>query len=229
MLHQPIGVHHLCHEDAFGVVADGKNIQSTIHMGEVIPFQNQQIHIQFTNRRGTMIEQQAGLINQLIYQQTVYYGGQHRLYPSITQLFHLLDDIVALGCTTHSISIVPFYRSAARGGFQEELDIGGFYMECRECVTQEEISRFPLELRYWANPDDEYRILAEYISDDDMRHSHFLCQQDDVASFHHAIRTYQTFLMERGIPQMMKWLSRFYQLTPEELAYGYFCFEVRSE
>lgn len=93
-----------------------------------------------------MIEQQAGLINQLIYQQTVYYGGQHRLYPSITQLFHLLDDIVALGCTTHSISIVPFYRSAARGGFQEELDIGGFYIECRECVTQEEISRFPLEL-----------------------------------------------------------------------------------
>ncbi|MCW6662453.1 hypothetical protein NHG23_00955 [Aerococcaceae bacterium NML190073] len=176
-----------------------------------------------------MIEQKKGQINKIIYQQTVYYGGEHRLYPSILQLFHLLDEILKLNCTTDSIHIIPFYRSVARGGFQEEFDIGCFYIECREEVTQEEIDNFPLEQRYWTNPDDEYRILSDYISDDDMKRSQFLCRKNDVESFQAGILTYKQFLLERGIPQMMKWLDRFYQLTAEELPYGYFCFEIWSD
>lgn len=73
----------------------------------------------------------TGKINEIIHHHTVSYNAWSRLYLSLTDLLYLLEQIIRSNNTTTSISIVPFYRSEARGGFQEAFDIGRFYIECR--------------------------------------------------------------------------------------------------
>ncbi|HEL1586939.1 TPA: hypothetical protein TXJ16_001464 [Streptococcus suis] len=81
---------------------------------------------------------------------------------------------------------------------------------------------------FWLDPVSDYKILEQYVTLEDMKRSHFLIESEDVESFQAALRSYKTFLLDRGIPQMMKWLFATTNLTIEDLPYGYFCFEILS-
>lgn len=175
-----------------------------------------------------MIIKPKGTINEIIYLNTVYHEGQWCFYPNLTDLFQIFKKIIHARETTRYISVVPFYINE-RANFQEEFDFGGFYIECRETVTQNEKDNFWSECKFWGWPDAEYNILNNYVTDEDLKKSKFLCSSDDVVGFQNAILTYKEFLMERGIPQMMKWLYDLCDLKDEDLPYGYFCFEINSK
>ncbi|MBF0777085.1 hypothetical protein BVE84_10250 [Streptococcus azizii] len=175
-----------------------------------------------------MLEKKTGTINNIIYNHTVYNNGKNRYYPTLTDLSTVLHEIIASSVTTKYISITPFYINE-RLNFQEEFDMAHFYIECRDVVTAEERESFIREQMFWLTPDSDYKLLEQYITFEDMQASHFLVEKTDVAGFQQAIHSYMSFLMDRGIPQMMKWLYNFYDLGIESMPYGYFCFEVLSE
>ncbi|MET3558512.1 hypothetical protein ABID29_001638 [Streptococcus rupicaprae] len=176
-----------------------------------------------------MIVKKEGSINQIVYKHTVYYEGKYRFYPTLLSLFNLLDELLIQDELPRYISIIPFYKNAQTNGWQEEFDFGGFYIECRDNVSDEEAEKFWLENKFWGWPGAEYNLLDNYVTDEDLKRSNFLVQYGDIDSFRSAILTYKQFLMERGIPQMMKWLYELCDLKDEDLPYGYFCFEVNSD
>lgn len=112
--------------------------------------------------------------------------------------------------------------------FQEELDIGVFYLECADIVTVEDKQNFLRKQMYWLHPDSDYKILENYISMEDVEHTNFLVEKKDIAGFQDSINRYMDYLMIRGIPQMMKRLYDMTILDVESLPYGYFCFEIVS-
>lgn len=121
-------------------------------------------------------------INKLILSRTKLQDGRSSIFLSLTELFHLLDVIIQSQKTTRWISIIPFYQNE-KSNFQEEFDFGGFYIECRDSVSQEEMDSFWLENKFWGWPGAEYNILEHYVTDDDLKQSVFLCQADDIDRF----------------------------------------------
>ena len=83
-----------------------------------------------------MLKCKAGRINNIIYLNTTYQDSKCRIYPTLTDLFRLLREIIRTEETTGSIQITPFYINE-KLDFQEELDIGVFYLECADTVTVE--------------------------------------------------------------------------------------------
>ncbi len=175
-----------------------------------------------------MIEKPSGTINELVYLHTTYYNSRYSHYPTLTDLFALLKEIIEANETTKYIHITPFYVNE-KLDFQEEFDIAHFYVECQATATTEEQQNYAHEQMFWLEPDSEYKLLEQYITLEDMQRSHFLVEFSDVSGFQQGIKSYMDFLMDRGIPQMMKWLYRFYKLDEETMPYGYFCFEVHSD
>ncbi|MBF0777082.1 hypothetical protein BVE84_10300 [Streptococcus azizii] len=175
-----------------------------------------------------MIEKPSGTINELVYFHVAYYKSMYTRNLTLTNLFHLFKEIIETNETTKYISITPFYINE-KLNFQEEFDIAHLYIECRDIVTVEEQRNFAREQMFWLEPDSDYKLLAQYITFEDMQASHFLVEKSDVIGFQQGIRSYMSFLMDRGIPQMMKWLYKFYELDIESMPYGYFCFEILSD
>lgn len=167
-------------------------------------------------------------INHLVLNHTRLKDGHSLIYPSLTDLMVLLNHIIEMEQTTDSLSVTPFYINE-KANLHEEFDFGGLYIECRDFVTAEEADNFWLDSKFWGWLGAEYNLLSHYVTDDDLKKSQFLCQKDDITRFHQIILTYQDFLMRRGIPQMMAWLYDLCGLRDEDLAYGYFCFEVYSD
>lgn len=56
-----------------------------------------------------MIEKKSGMINEIVYNNTVYYNGKYRYYPTITDLKSMLDEIISSKSTTDYLRITPFY------------------------------------------------------------------------------------------------------------------------
>ena len=160
-----------------------------------------------------MKKQKEGVINNIIYVNTSYQDSKCRIYPTITNLFGIL--------------ITPFYINE-KLDFQEELDIGVFYLECADTVTVEDKQNFLRKQMYWLHPDSDYKILENYISMEDVEHTNFLVEKKDITGFQDSINRYMDYLMIRGIPQMMVWLYDRTTLDVESLPYGYFCFEIVS-
>ena len=174
-----------------------------------------------------MKEGKEGVIKNIIYVNTSYQDSKCRIYPTITNLFGILREIIRTEETTGSIQITPFYINE-KLDFQEELDIGVFYLECADTVTVEDKKNFLKNQMYWLHPDSDYKILENYISMEDVEHTNFLVEKKDVAGFQDSINRYMDYLMIRGIPQMMKRLYDMTILDVESLPYGYFCFEIVS-
>ena len=174
-----------------------------------------------------MKEGKEGVIKNIIYVNTSYQDSKCRIYPTITNLFGILREIIRTEETTGSIQITPFYINE-KLDFQEELDIGVFYLECADIVTVEDKQNFLRKQMYWLHPDSDYKILENYISMEDVEHTNFLVEKKDIAGFQDSINRYMDYLMIRGIPQMMEWLYDMTILDVEFLPYGYFCFEIVS-
>ncbi|WP_155970705.1 hypothetical protein [Streptococcus ruminantium] len=175
-----------------------------------------------------MIEKPKGRINELVYLNTTYYQSKYRLYPTLTELFRLLQEIIKTNEVTSSIHITPFYMNE-KLSLQEEFDIARFYVESSDCVSLTERKEFAPKNMFWLSPESEYRILEKYITLDDMERTHFLLEKTDVLGFQNSLQTYMQFLMDRGVPQMMKWLYDMCDLDSASVPYGYFCFEIRSK
>ena len=149
-----------------------------------------------------MKERKEGVINNIIYVNTSYQDSKCRIYPTITNLFGILREIIQTEETTESILITPFYINE-KLDFQEELDIGVFYLECADTVTVEDKQNFLRKQMYWLHPDSDYKILENYISMEDVEHTNFLVEKKDITGFQDSINRYMDYLMIRGIPQMM--------------------------
>lgn len=174
-----------------------------------------------------MKKQKEGVINNIIYVNTSYQDSKCRIYPTITNLFRILREIIRSEETTESILITPFYINE-KLDFQEELDIGVFYLKCADTVTVEDKQNFLRKQMYWLHPDSDYKILENYISMEDVERTNFLVEKKDITGFQDSINRYMDYLMIRGIPQMMAWLYDMTILDVESLQYGYFCFEIVS-
>ena len=174
-----------------------------------------------------MKEGKEGVIKNIIYVNTSYQDSKCRIYPTITNLFGILREIIRTEETTGSIQITPFYINE-KLDFQEELDIGVFYLKCADTVTVEDKQNFLRKQMYWLHPDSDYKILENYISMEDVEHTNFLVEKKDIAGFQDSINRYMDYLMIRGIPQMMEWLYDMTKLDAASLPYGYFCFEIVS-
>ena len=174
-----------------------------------------------------MLRCKAGRINNIIHLNTTYQDSKCRIYPTITNLFGILREIIQTEETTGSIHITPFYINE-KLDFQEELDIGVFYLECADIVTVEDKKNFLRKQMYWLHPDSDYKILENYISMEDVEHTNFLVEKKDITGFQDSINRYMDYLMIRGIPQMMVWLYDITTLDVASLPYGYFCFEIVS-
>ncbi len=163
-----------------------------------------------------MKEGKEGVINNIIYVNTSYQDSKCRIYPTITNLFGILREIIQTEETTESILITPFYINE-KLDLQEELDIGVFYLECADTVTVEDKQNFLRKQMYWLHPDSDYKILENYISMEDVEHTNFLVEKKDITGFQDSINRYMDYLMIRGIPQMMEWLCDMTILDVESL------------
>ena len=72
-----------------------------------------------------------GEINEIVYNNTVYYNGKHKIYPTITELKGILDEIISSDSTTEYIRITPFYINE-EVDMQIEFEEFMFYIECRD-------------------------------------------------------------------------------------------------
>lgn len=175
-----------------------------------------------------MIEKPKGTINELVYLHTTYHKSTYRIYPNLTELFRLLDEIIKANETTSSLHITPFYVNE-KLNLQEEFDIAHLYIECKANLTLTEKDEFAKKNMFWLSPTSDYKILNSYISLDDMKCTYFLVDKTDVFDFQKSIQTYKSFLMDKGVPKMMAWLYDKCDLETEAMPYGYFCFEVISK
>lgn len=170
-----------------------------------------------------MLEKSSRNINELVNN----YTNHHQVYPTLSDLFYLLNKIIDSDKTTAFLQVTPFYVNE-KLDFQEEFDIAHLYIECRDDVSLEEKISFAQRNMFWLEPNSDYKILKKYVNLKDMQQSHFVIHSDDITGFQNSIRVYMKFLIDTGIPQMMKWLRDTTGLVDEDLPFGNFCFEVIS-
>ncbi len=166
-----------------------------------------------------MVKRKDGIINNIIYNNTVYHNGKYRFYPCIPKLVYILNKICDANETTEYIRIIPFYRNYKNDGMFE-LDEYMFFIECKKHVTKEEQENFAIENIWIENPSEEYINIQKKLT--------HLCKEDDVETFKRKIQEYIKYLDEL-IPFLMRLVLEEYDLTIEELGFGYFSFEIHSE
>lgn len=163
-----------------------------------------------------MIEKKDGIINEIVYDNTVYHNGEYRIYQSLPSLINVLEEIIKANVTTESLGITPFYRSACKKG-QVEFDNKMFYLECRDEVSENEYLTFMEECC------DEGEEISE-----DIKKRFYLCKSNDFITFSESIKKYIDYL-DILIPQMADTLKSEYNFTQDQLLFGYFCFSIDSE
>ncbi|GIO22184.1 hypothetical protein [Oceanobacillus sp. J11TS1] len=163
-----------------------------------------------------MIKKRTGKINEIIYDNTVYHNGEYRIYPSVPQLFRVLDKVKKARETTDSLTMIPFYRNAKRNG-QIEFESMVFYLECKENVSDNDLNAF---LNQCCEEGQEIS--------DDIRKRFYLCSNNDVDTFIRAINTYIDYL-DTLVPQMIKTLKSEYHFGESELMFGFICFSIDSK
>ncbi|MDI2586198.1 hypothetical protein OR571_03415 [Psychrobacillus sp. NEAU-3TGS] len=167
-----------------------------------------------------MIEKDKGEINEIVYNNTVYYNGKYRYYPTITGLMGVLDEIISSNSTTDYIRITPFYINEKLNS-QIEFEEYMFFIECRDWLDEKIQEKHIIEC---LNVPDTPRQL------NDLRIGTVLfplCQNDDVTSYKKALEKYKEILGEL-ILKMMEIAKSEIGLKEEDLPFGYFCFEVHS-
>lgn len=156
-----------------------------------------------------MIERKEGLVNQILYDYTVYHDGKYRFYPSVSGMFFIIEKMIESNETTEMLTFIPFYECDE---FMVEFGEMMFYLECRENVTPEQVEVF-LE-NCWEQKDIHERCC--------------LCDIKDVETFQNALKKYMEYI-KRKIPEITEWIMEEYDIKTEELLRGYICFETYSD
>ena len=177
-----------------------------------------------------MIEKKQGKINELIYNRTIYNNGTSRLYPTVIELEVLIKEIQKLNETTKYIKFNPFYKNS-KVNKQIEYEDYMFYMECRDNFTKEElqihwtecmdrIHDIPHEATHYDNMTKENQITARIL--------YPICTPDDIETYHLYLDNYRCYINEI-LPILFDDARKKLNLRYEDLAFGYFCFEVHSK
>ncbi|WP_088069995.1 hypothetical protein [Gottfriedia luciferensis] len=167
-----------------------------------------------------MLEKNKGTINEIIYDSTAYNKGKYRYFPTITDLYSILDKIISSNSTTDYIRITPFYINENLN-MQIEFEEYMFYIECRNSFDEKTLEKHILEC---LDPEDKQRSL------EDLRLGSILyplCRNNDVNSYINALKNYKECLKEI-LPKMMYIAKSEMELNDEDIAFGYFCFEIHS-
>lgn len=178
-----------------------------------------------------LIKKKEGAINELIYNQTVYNNGKNCLFPNLNNLNIIIEGINLIQSTCRYIYFNPFYYHA-KLKCQIEFDDYLFYMECRDDFTEEE-----LENHWTQHMDHIYDVPHEVkqykeMSEAEQKQARILypvCRHGDVQKFHEYLNRYQEYLYDELIPLLFKQATDMFKLSQEDMAFGYFCFEVFSD
>jgi hypothetical protein len=167
-----------------------------------------------------MILKKQGIINEIVYQNTVYNGGQNRYYPTISDLVFLITKIIEANETTEYIRFNPFYVNYKLDR-QIEFDGFIFYLECRENFSENDLRAHLSE-----NIGKDYGEM----SDEEKRISNILyplCRIKDTERFKELLLSYKTYLNEL-IPFLFNKAKTEMNLDENDMPFGFFCFEVHS-
>ncbi|MBC9710097.1 MAG: hypothetical protein H9W80_12865 [Enterococcus sp.] len=163
-----------------------------------------------------MIEKKPGKINEIIYNHTIYFGGEKMIFPTLDSLSLLIDNLIKAKATTEYVYINPFYRNT-KSKYQIEFDQLLFFLECKDSVTEEE------ELAAVLDTLDE-NPLMDLPTGKALRP---MCRFDDPEKFGRALEIYRDYL-DTAIPEMLAFAKEELKLQEEELGFGYFSFEIFS-
>ena len=177
-----------------------------------------------------MIKKKQGAINELIYNQTIYNDGENCMFPSLIGIERIIKELNLIQSTCNYIRFIPFYRNA-KLNCQIEFDDYMFYLECREDFTKEE-----LEAHWTQCMDHVYDIPHEVKQYKDMSESekrqartlYPVCRHGDYQKFHEYLNRYKEYLNEL-IPLLFEKVIEGLNLSQDDMAFGYFCFEVHSD
>lgn len=167
-----------------------------------------------------MIIKKEGKINEIIYESTTYHSGKCRLYPTITDLNDILEKIIESKSTTEYLRINPFYINE-KVSMQIEFDEYLFYLECRERFDEKVLKEHVLDClnaHYLTVSTDQFEMGKILFP---------LCQYNDVESYKLSLEKYRDYLGAL-LPKLFDIAKRKMQLIDDDLAFGYFCFEVQS-
>lgn len=178
------------------------------------------------NRSSVTIEKKR---IKLIYNQTVYNNGENRIYPNIMGMYLLIKKLNAIDETCNYIRFNPFYKNA-KLNCQFEFDDYMFYMECRDNFTEQELEK------HWTKCMDniydipheikQYKDMNEY-EKKQVQILYPVCKHGDYQTFHKYLNDYKEYLNEL-IPMLFEKVKDSLNLSQEDIAFGYFCFEVYS-
>ncbi|MBM7662801.1 hypothetical protein JOC85_003612 [Bacillus mesophilus] len=164
--------------------------------------------------------EKGGKINEIVYNNTSYYNGKYRYYPTITGLKGILEEIISSNSTTDYIRVTPFYINELLDR-QIEFEEYMFFIECRDWYdesVQEEHILDCLDVPDTPRTLNDFRLGSILYP---------LCQKNDVESFKNALEKYKESLREL-LPIMMEIAKSEMELTEDYLPFGYFCFEIHS-
>lgn len=167
-----------------------------------------------------MLRKKSGKINEIVYNNTAYYNGKYRYFPTITDLKGILDEIISSNSTTDYIRITPFYMNELLDR-QIEFEEYIFFIECRDWFDEKVQKDHIIECLYVP---DTPRTLKDFRLGSIL---YPLCQNEDVETFKNALEKYKESLTEL-LPIMMEIAKSEMELTADHLPFGYFCFEVHS-
>lgn len=167
-----------------------------------------------------LIIKKEGKINEIIYEHTTYHSGKYTLFPTITDLNNILEKVIDSKTTTEYIRIIPFYINE-RVNMQIEFEEYMFYIECREEISEKEIDNHVFDCL-----DTHYEIKST--KEIEMGKIMYpLCKNNDVGHFILSLQKYRKYLNEL-LPKLFKVAKKEMKLKDDDLAFGYFCFEVHS-
>lgn len=167
-----------------------------------------------------MIQKKHGLINEIVYNNTVYNGGQNRYYPTISELDFLITKIIEANETTEYIRFNPFYVNH-RLHRQIEFDGFIFYLECRESFSESDLRN-----HFSENIGKDY----DEMSEEEERIANILyplCKIKDTERYKELLLSYKAYLNEL-IPFLFNKAKIEMNLVEDDMAFGFFCFEVHS-
>jgi hypothetical protein len=168
-----------------------------------------------------MIERPLGTVNNIVYNTTVYENGRYRHYLNIDELIGMVEEIINSHETTSEyIQFNPFYRNS-HSESQVEFDDYMFYMECRRDFDAEDIVKHQME-----NASPKYRIYPIELVDAEALYP--LCRIGDAEAFKEGLVGYLRYL-DRVLSKLLKIAKSELGLSDDDLAFGYFCFEIHSE
>ncbi|MEG1461949.1 hypothetical protein [Anaerorhabdus sp.] len=176
-----------------------------------------------------MIEKKEGIINGIIHDNTAYNNSNNRYYPTINGLKFLIEELLSVNETTLYIKFNPYYVNS-KLNCQIEFDEYMFYMECRDDFTEAELEEhwtrcmdniydIPHEIEQYKNMSEDRKKQAQIL--------YPVCKHGDYQAFHKYLNNYKEYLNEL-IPMLFEKAKDNLNLTQDDMAFGYFCFEVHS-